>query len=144
MAKSLNTMTVEGNLTSDPVSNKVGEHTVVKATIGYSEYTSDPAKKHSSFVQLVFWNKYGEVMARNLKKGMSIVAIGTPREERWTTNGTNGEKVYHSRQTLMVDCIRSRDFIYDRDSNGSNTPQDTPPNPQDDGGYGDYDQDVNP
>jgi len=85
----INVVTVYGNITKDPKS--FGEGKVVKTSIAVNEGRGD--KEYTSFFDLVFFGKLGEVALKHITKGKEMVVSGHLRQEKWEKDGETKSNV---------------------------------------------------
>ena len=88
MARSLNKVTLIGNLTRDPDLRYTPAGTAV-CTIGLATNRqwvteSGEKKEDAEFHRLVAWNKLAEICSQLLKKGRKIYAEGRLQTRNWT------------------------------------------------------------
>ena len=74
---SLNESTFLGNLTRDPESRQVGENTVCNFSLAlnskYKDSKTGNMVEKTTYVDLAFWGKTGEVAQKYLKKGHAVL-----------------------------------------------------------------------
>lgn len=90
MARSLNKVTLIGNLTRDPELRYTPAGTAV-CTFGLAtnrQWTTDSGEKKEDveFHRIVAWNKLGELCAQLLAKGRKVYVDGRLQTRKWTGN----------------------------------------------------------
>lgn len=88
-------ITVIGNLTTDPETRQVGEHTVVNLTIASTPRRFDRQKnewvdEETLFLRANAWREFAENIAQTLRKGNRVVAVGNLKQRTYETK--EGEK----------------------------------------------------
>lgn len=88
MARSLNKVTLIGNLTRDPELRYTPQGTAV-CTFGVAtnrQWTTDAGEKKEDveFHRVVSWNKLAEICAQLLKKGRKVYVEGRLQTSSWT------------------------------------------------------------
>ncbi|QQS39500.1 single-stranded DNA-binding protein [Candidatus Woesebacteria bacterium] len=88
MARSLNKVTLIGNLTRDPELRYTPQGTAV-CTFGLAtnrQWTTDSGDKKDSveFHRIVAWNKLGELCSQLLSKGRKVYVEGRLQTRKWT------------------------------------------------------------
>lgn len=88
MARSLNKVTLIGNLTRDPELRYTPQGTAV-CTFGLAtnrQWTTDAGEKKEDveFHRIVSWNKLAELCAQLLSKGRKVYVEGRLQTRRWT------------------------------------------------------------
>jgi len=89
MARSLNKVTLIGNLTRDPELRYTPQGTAV-CDFGLAtnrQWTTDAGEKReeTEFHRIVAWNKLAELCAQLLSKGRKVYVEGRLQTRRWTT-----------------------------------------------------------
>lgn len=81
----LNHITIYGRLTSDPVLRTTQSGTnVVSFTVAVDrDFARDGASDKTDFFNCVAWEKRGEFVERNFKKGNLIVVSGRMQSRKW-------------------------------------------------------------
>jgi single-strand DNA-binding protein len=74
MAGSYNKITLVGNLTKDPEKRLVNEKTVTKFSIAVNRKTK--AGDEAMFIDIIAWDRLGDISAQYLTKGMSVLVEG--------------------------------------------------------------------
>ena len=95
--KSLNSVLIEGNLTSDPEARTVGSGTqLCRFSIGYnrSYKTADELREEVSFFDIEVWGERAVPCIHYLAKGKKVRVIGRLKQDRWeTAEGSRRERV---------------------------------------------------
>ncbi len=85
---------VEGNLTADPESKKIGNGKTVTTFSVAVNHSWDENDSEVSFLDIETWDKSAEYCAEYLKKGRSVTVIGQIKQDRWkTAEGANRNRV---------------------------------------------------
>jgi single-strand DNA-binding protein len=71
---SFNQITVLGNCVRDPETRRVGAHSVCKTSIAINNKRG--GKEETLFLNVVLWNKTGEIAQQYLTKGSSVLFSG--------------------------------------------------------------------
>ena len=105
MARSLNKVTLIGNLTRDPELRYTPQGTAV-ATFGIAtnrqwKTESGEAKEDVEFHKVVVWDKLAEICSQMLKKGRKVFAEGRLQTRNWQAQ--DGSK--HSTTEIVVSDI---------------------------------------
>lgn len=82
----LNQMTLCGRLTRDP-ELKYTPQNIAVCTITVAvdrDYVKPGQERQADFIDLVCWQKLGEFVSRNFKKGQMITAQGRLQSRKWT------------------------------------------------------------
>jgi len=92
----MNSVVVAGNLTRDPESRQVGEHSVTKFGIAVRRRFKSKGKDNAEadFFDVEVWGKPAEIVEQFLKKGSFTVIHGELKNESW--EGTDGQKKYRT------------------------------------------------
>jgi single-strand DNA-binding protein len=106
MARSLNKVTLIGNLTRDPEMRYTPQGTAV-CTFGLAtnrQWTTESGEKKedAEFHNLVAWNKLAEICTQLLKKGRKIYAEGRLSTRSW--QGTDGTQKQRT-EIVITDMI---------------------------------------
>ncbi len=114
-SRSLNKVTLIGNLTRDPVIRVTVNNSVV-CTFGLATNSSwkdskGNVQERTEFHNIVAWNKLGEICAQLLSTGMAIYVEGELRTRTWTDS--NG--VRHFRTEIKLHDMLITD---DKDKKG--------------------------
>jgi single-strand DNA-binding protein len=88
MARSINKVTILGNLGQDPESRTTpGGATVTTIRVATSESWTDKAsgekKEQTEWHTVVMWNRLGEVAAEYLRKGSKVYVEGKLQTRKW-------------------------------------------------------------
>lgn len=105
VAQGLNTATVAGNLTANPVSRRVGDNgdLVANFTVAMNrKYTDRAGAEHEevSYVEVTLWRDQAQQAFDTLKRGDAVIVDGHLTSETWT--GRDGQP----RQALRVESQR--------------------------------------
>lgn len=101
----LNMVMLIGNLTKDPESKQVGEHTVASFSIAVnrrSKGQDGQQKDDVSDVDCEAWNKTAGLVTQYLTKGKPVLVQGSLKQERWETQ--EGQK--RSRMKVVVNNVQ--------------------------------------
>ena len=92
----MNSVVVAGNLTRDPESKQVGEHSVTKFGIAVRRRFKSKGKDNAEadFFDVEVWGKPAEIVEQYLKKGSFTVIHGELKNESW--EGSDGQKKYRT------------------------------------------------
>ena len=85
----MNSVQLIGRLTADPTLKTVGERVVCEMRIAVDR---GPAKG-TDFINVHAWGKVAETCAKHLTKGRLVGIDGRLRQEQWTTEAGNRERV---------------------------------------------------
>lgn len=85
---SLNSVTLQGNLTDDPKIVGKEDNKVARFTIAINRGFGD--KRTTTFVDCVAFGQQVPVIAQHLKKGKQVIIAGELQQSRWETK--EGEK----------------------------------------------------
>lgn len=99
MSLNLNHVILSGNLVRDPEARNVGESNVCTFTLANSRKYKDKAgetKEEAAFVDVECWGKTGELAAKYLTKGKSVIVEGGIRQQQWKDKDGN------SRSKLLI------------------------------------------
>ena len=83
---SFNKVFLMGNLTRDPELKTTGNGTSV-ANVGMAINRKYKDKEEVVYVDLTFWGKTAEIMAKHLSKGSPIFVDGRLQLDQWETEG---------------------------------------------------------
>lgn len=126
MASGINSYHCIGNLTRDPELKHIGNGTAV-CTIGIAiskqwyDKKTDQKREATTFVDVVFWGKGGELIAQYMKKGNPLYVSGTLDMDQWEDKTTGQKRTKH-----YITCDEFK-FIGGKDSGnggGDSTNQD--------------------
>lgn len=119
----VNTVTVSGNLTRDielrwtPSGATVASGGIAVNRRYKDESAEDGYAEEVSFFDFVVWGKFGELVARKLRKGDSATVQGRLRQSRWEAeDGSN-----RSRVEIVADQIDSDGFFRSKDEDNDST-----------------------
>lgn len=98
-----------GNLTRDPETRSVGDHTVTGFGLAVNEKRG--GKESTLFIDCEAWNKTGETIAQYAGKGKPLLVEGRLRLDEWTDK--DGGK--RSKVKVVVDSFQ---FVGGRDDAG--------------------------
>lgn len=107
----LNSVLMEGNLTKDPETKKVGDSTICEISIATNRYYKQDNKyeQEVSYFDIKCWNKLAEVCKKYLKKGRGIRVIGRLKQERWEKDGVKKSKVIISAEHIEFKQIKKQE-----------------------------------
>jgi single-strand DNA-binding protein len=90
----LNSVNLIGRLTRNPETKVVGAHNICEISIAYDLGYGD--KKKTAFVEVKAWNKSGDFVQANFKKGQEILIEGRLDYDSWEdkTDGKKRSKLY--------------------------------------------------
>jgi len=93
----INSLTLSGNLTSDPELKYLPSGVAVCAfAIGHNKVYYKDEEKHEEayFFYVHTYGKVAETVAKHMKKGSGVIIEGSLKQERWESeDGTKREKV---------------------------------------------------
>ena len=88
---SVNKVILLGRAGRDPVTRVAGQNTVTEVAIATSEKYKDKqsgeAKEITTWHDLVFWNKLGEIVGQYVKKGSMIYVEGSIKTDKYQKDG---------------------------------------------------------
>ena len=95
--------TATGNLTRDPELRQTkGKKSVCNFTIAANrEHKNADGMRPTEYLDVIVWERRGEVLASILKKGMRVFVQGEPQSYSYTDK--NGVK--HEKQRLVLDIF---------------------------------------
>jgi single-strand DNA-binding protein len=118
---SVNKVILVGRAGKDPVTRVSGQNTVTEVSIATSEKYKDKqsgeTKEITTWHELVFWNKLGEIVGQYVKKGSMIYVEGSIKTDKYQKDGHD---VY---RTKIV--VNSMQLLGDN-KGGSGSSQSTP------------------
>jgi single-strand DNA-binding protein len=123
MAKSINLVILQGNLTKDPeLRYTPNGNPVVNFTIATNEpfKDGDEWKEKAEFHNIVMWGKQAEFVSQYFVKGDKVTVTGRLQTRKWEKDGINH---------YMTEII-AREFV----PAGQRKRDDKPPIPNDEGG----------
>jgi single-strand DNA-binding protein len=92
----LNTINIGGRLTRDPeLRTTTTGKSVVEFTLANNHAYKAPNGERieeATFIDVTFFNKTADVIAKHFSKGKPICVIGRLRQERWTDKETGKER----------------------------------------------------
>lgn len=100
MASGFNSFTGIGNLTRDPELKHIGSGTAV-CTIGLAiskqwyDKKTEQKREATTFIDVVFWGKGGEVINEHMKKGSPLFVSGTLDMDQWEDKTTGQKRSKH-------------------------------------------------
>lgn len=86
----LNSINLIGRLTRDPETKIVGAHNVCQFSIAFDIGFGD--KKKPAFVEVTAWNKSGDFVQANFKKGKEILIQGSLGYDSWDDKETGKKR----------------------------------------------------
>jgi single-strand DNA-binding protein len=114
---SLNRWSGIGNLTRDPEKREVGEKTLTKFAIAINRKTK--GGDETTFIDVIAWDKLGDVCATYLKKGMMVLIEGRLSVRKYEDKDGN--------KRTAVEIIATEMQMLDRKSTTANgVAQETP------------------
>lgn len=122
MSLNLNHVILSGNLVRDPEARNVGESNVCTFTLANSRKYKDKAgetKEEAAFVDVECWGKTGELAAKYLTKGKSVIVEGGIRQQQWKDKDGN------SRSKLLIRAELVH-FISESKGKGEREPSNDP------------------
>jgi single-strand DNA-binding protein len=98
MAKSVNSVTLMGNLTRDPelrttTSGSNVTNFSLALNSSYKEKDSDEWKEKTDYIDCVAWSKTGETVDKFFNKGSRILVQGHLQSRNWEQDGQKRSKV---------------------------------------------------
>jgi len=100
----LNRVLLIGNLASDPEVRRTQSGNSVTSfglAINRKYKSKGEQKQEVCFVNVVAWNKLGEICAKYLKKGKSVFVGGRLNQNRWEDNGKNRSRIEVVAETVQ-------------------------------------------
>ena len=95
--RNLNSVLIEGNLTSDPDERTVGDGTrLCRFSIAYNRMykTADDMRDEVSFFDVEVWGDRAAPCIDYLQKGKKVRVIGRLKQDRWeTAEGSRRERI---------------------------------------------------
>jgi single-strand DNA-binding protein len=94
----MTTLTITGNLTADPELKftpqgvAVASFTLVSSKSSKNEITGQWENKDVTFWNIKCWKKLAENVSESLRKGMSVVVVGTAVQENWDDKATGAKR----------------------------------------------------
>lgn len=90
----LNYVSLIGRLTRDPETKVVGTHNICEISIAFDNGFGE--NKKVAFVEVKAWNKSGDFVQANFKKGQEILIQGRIEYDSWEdkTDGKKRSKLY--------------------------------------------------
>lgn len=106
----INTVALSGNLTRDPELRHTGnDFPIAKLGIAVNKSKKTESGEYEEvghFFDLTVLGKFGELVARKLRKGDAITVLGELEYEQWETEGQKRSKV-----SVLVKTIDAQGFF---------------------------------
>jgi single-strand DNA-binding protein len=110
----MTTLTITGNLSADPElkftpqGKAVASFTVVSSKSTKNETTGQWESKDVTFWNIKCWNKLAENVSESLRKGASVIVVGTAVQENWDDkdSGAKRSKIAVTAFNVGVDLKR--------------------------------------
>ncbi len=102
---SINKIMIEGNLAADPSTKSLTKGCVTTLRIANNrEFKTNggDTRKDVTFVDVIAWNKLGEVCQAHLSKGRAVLVEGRLAYRTW--DGQDGVK--HSKHEIVAENVR--------------------------------------
>ena len=109
MPLSINTITISGRLTKDPVIKNIKGNNVTNFPIAHNiKYDSE----NTMYVNVSVWGKHGETCAKYLKKGAEVICIGSFVPNEWENDEGANKTSYNikSAQVHFIGTKKDNDF----------------------------------
>lgn len=124
----INITLIEGHLTANPETRKVGDGTVTTFSVASNQrWKNDKGEKMErvDFVEVECWDGLATVCAENLTKGRHVLVQGKIRQDRWEDKESGGKR---SRILIRADTVQFLDRPKDAGAGaGAAAAQDEPP-----------------
>lgn len=100
--------TIIGNCTRDPESKTTPRGTAVtEVSVAVNKKVNDEEKV--SYFDVRIWGKTGEIAAKYLKKGSSVLLTGEMEQQRWEKNGEKKSAwVLNAREMQLLTAQQSK------------------------------------
>jgi single-strand DNA-binding protein len=107
----LNIVTIQGRLTRDIETRKVGETTVAGFGLASSRVVGKNKTEKTVFIDVDAWGGLGETCAKFLEKGRGVIVTGKLRLDQWTDKegGKRSKLSIDADDVIFLSSGKSRD-----------------------------------